>query len=171
MNIKKVLCVVSALALAASSMAQTQSLIELAKLEKQRRARVRASGGTARVYTEGDRSTTTTPEPIAAEGTAAPDPLAATAAPGAKKEKTREELEMDKQKEWAARLKAAQDEIATVEQSISRNERNLASMLQPTPARQDVVNTIEADKKRLGNLRQSLLSLEDERRRAGMPRR
>ena len=40
-----------------------------------------------------------------------------------------------------------------------------------TPARQDVVNNIEADKRKLADLQQSLVALEDERRRAGMPRR
>lgn len=172
MNIKKLLCAVSALALAAAGAAQTQSLTDLAKQEKQRRARLRASGSPTRVYTENDRSTAPMPEPVVIDSAAAPltDPLAL-AAPGGKKEKTREELAADMQKVWADKVKAAQDEITALEGAISKNERNLASLINITPARQDLANAIEADKKRVGELKQSLANLEEERRRAGMPRR
>ena len=170
MNVKTLLCLVSALALATVSVAQAQTLTELAKQEKQRRAKLRTSGAPTKVYTESDRSS----EPIEAApaGAAATtaDPLAV-AAPGAPKEKTREELDAERQKEWADRLKKAQDEIAGLEAAITKNERNLASLINITPARQDLANSIEADKKRLADLKQSLVSLEDERRRAGMPRR
>lgn len=171
MNIKNILCLVSALSLATVGVTQAQSLTELSKQEKQRRAKLRTSGTPARVYTENNRSTQAV-EPAAADGTAttATDPLAA-AAPGAPKEKTREELDAERQKEWADKVKKAQDEIATLEAAIARNERNLASLINITPARQDLANAVDADKKRLAELRQSLVSLEDERRRAGMPRR
>ncbi len=170
MNVKNLLCLVSALSLATVGVTQAQSLTELAKQEKQRRAKLRTSGAPARVYTENNRTTQSEPaaaDPAATTGT---DPLVA-AAPGAPKEKTREELDAERQKEWADRLKKAQDEIASLEATIARNERNLASLINITPARQDLANAIDADKKRLADLRQSLVSLEDERRRAGMPRR
>ncbi len=168
MNAKTLLCLVSALSLATVGVTQAQSLTELSKQEKQRRAKLRTSGAPARVYTENNR----TAEPAAADATAttATDPLVA-AAPGAPKEKTREELDAERQKEWADKVKKAQDEIATLEAAIARNERNLASLINITPARQDLANAVDADKKRLADLRQSLVNLEDERRRAGMPRR
>ncbi len=168
MNAKTLLCLVSALSLATVGVTQAQSLTELSKQEKQRRAKLRTSGAPARVYTENNR----TAEPATADA-AAPtgtDPLVAAAA-GAPKEKTREELDAERQKEWADKVKKAQDEIASLEAAIARNERNLASLINITPARQDLANAVDADKKRLVDLRQSLVSLEDERRRAGMPRR
>ncbi len=168
MNAKTLLCLVSALSLATVGVTQAQSLTELSKQEKQRRAKLRTSGAPARVYTENNR----TAEPAAADAaaTTGTDPLVA-AAPGAPKEKTREELDAERQKEWADKVKKAQDEIATLEAAIARNERNLASLINITPARQDLANAVDADKKRLADLRQSLVNLEDERRRAGMPRR
>jgi hypothetical protein len=169
MNIKKLLCAISVLALAGTGAAQSQSLTELAKQEKQRRAKARSSGAPAKVYTESNRSPA--PEAEATDAAATPvDPLAVPA-PGAKKEKTREELAADKQKAWAEKLKTTQDEITALEGVISKNERNLASLINITPARQDLANTIEADKKRLAELKQTLAGLEDERRREGMPRR
>ena len=170
MNVKNLLCLVSALSLATVGVTQAQSLTELAKQEKQRRAKLRTSGAPARVYTENNRTAQSEPAAADAPATTGTDPLVA-AAPGAPKEKTREELDAERQKEWADRLKKAQDEIASLEATIARNERNLASLINITPARQDLANAVEADKKRLADLRQSLVSLEDERRRAGMPRR
>jgi hypothetical protein len=171
MNFSKLSCVVSLVAFAAVS-ASAQSLPELAKAEKERRAKLRAQGGAAKVYTESDRNSgTTVPATevtIPATTTGAPDP--AGAASNKKKEKTAEELAAEKQKEWNDRLKAAQDEVKQVEDEIARNERNLSAMINITPARADLANRIEADKKKLAGLKQTLLNLEDERRRAGMPR-
>lgn len=170
MNIKNLLVLVSAVALASSAAAQShQSLPELAKAEKARRAQLQKSGGPAKVYTEGDRSAAAAPEgdtTTAATGTAAPAP-----AGSKKKEKTPEELAAEKQKEWDDKVKTAQDSIKNVQEAITRNERVLASMYNITPARQDVINNIEADKKKLADLQQTLVALEDERRRAGMPRK
>lgn len=168
MNMKNLLVLVSAVALASSAAAQShQSLPELAKAEKARRAQLQKSGGAAKVYTEGDRSaaapegdTTTAATTAAPAGTA-----------GKKKEKTPEELAAEKQKEWDDKVKTAQDNIKNVQDAITRNERILASMYNITPARQDVINNIEADKKKLADLQQTLVALEDERRRAGMPRK
>lgn len=173
MNVKNLLCLVSALSLATVSVTQAQSLTELAKQEKQRRAKLRTSGAPAKVYTESNSSTQPPAEAAPADAaTTAADPLAAAVpAPGAPKEKTREELAADRQKEWADKVKAAQDEITALEAAITKNERNLASLINITPARQDLANAIEADKKRLAELKQSLVNLEEERRRAGMPRR
>jgi hypothetical protein len=56
MNIKNLLCVVSAMALFGAVTAQAQGLTDLAKAEKKRRAQVQKSGGAAKVYTESDRS-------------------------------------------------------------------------------------------------------------------
>ncbi len=172
MNIKNLLVLVSAVALASSAAAQShQTLPELAKAEKARRAQLQKSGAPAKVYTEGDRSGAAAPEgdtttAATATGTAAP-------APGGskKKEKTPEELAAEKQKEWDDKVKTAQDNIKNVQEAITRNERVLASMYNITPARQDVINNIEADKKKLADLQQTLVALEDERRRAGMPRK
>ncbi len=76
MNIKNLLVLVSAVALASSAAAQShQSLPELAKAEKARRAQLQKSGGPAKVYTEGDRSGAAAPEgdtTTTATGTAAP---------------------------------------------------------------------------------------------------
>ncbi len=167
MNIKKLLCLVSAVALATSVTANAQSLVDLAKQEKQRRARLRAMGGPARMYTEGDR--TGTADTAAATG-AGLSTLAATPPAGGKKEKTPEDLAADRQKEWNDKVKQAQDEIRELEGAISANERNLGSMINITPARADLAGRIEGDKKKLEALKQSLVTLEDERRRAGMPR-
>ena len=51
MKSKDVLCLVAALALAPSTDARTQSLADLAKVEKERQAKVRSSGATAKVFT------------------------------------------------------------------------------------------------------------------------
>ena len=174
MNTKKLLCLVSAVALATSAVAlatpataSAQSLVALAKQEKQRRAKLRSTVGPARVYTEGDR-TGTADAAAATEGGLSP--LAATPTTRGKKEKTPEELAAERQKEWNDKVKQAQDQIRDLEGVISTNERNLASLINITPARVDLANRIEADKKQLATLKQSLVTLEDERRRAGMPR-
>ena len=172
MNAKNLLCLVSALSLATVSGAQAQSLTELAKQEKQRRAKLRASGAPPKVYTEGDRSTAAADATAADSGTpTTADPTGPAVAGSGKKEKTREELAADQQKAWAEKVARAQEEIKSLEDAIARNERSLASMYNITPARQDMINAIEADKKKVADLRQTLANLEEERRRAGMPRR
>ncbi len=168
MNVRSMLCFCSVVALATSLTADPQSLPELAKQEKARRARIRATSGPAKVYTEGNRTGTAT-DPNS-ESLEAPGAEAAPPAPNGKKEKTPEELAAEKQAEWNDRLQKAQDEIKSVEEAIASNERALASMFNITPARADLVNRIEADKKKVESLKQTLVSLEDERRRAGMPR-
>jgi hypothetical protein len=177
MNIKNLLCVVSAMALFGAVTAQAQGLTDLAKAEKKRRAQVQKSGGAAKVYTESDRSSSSDAVSVAnadTTGTAAPGAPGApgaAAAPGGKKEKTPEEIAAEKQKEWNEKVTAAQNQITELEGQISSKERNLASLINITPARVDLANSIEADKKKLADLKQSLVTLEDERRRAGMPRR
>jgi hypothetical protein len=169
MNFRKLLCVVSLVGFAAAT-ASAQTLPEIAKAEKERRAKLRAQGGAAKVYTESDRSGETTVPATAGTVPATTTSTDPAAAASKKKEKTPEDLAAERQKEWNDKLKAAQDEIKQLEDDISRNERNLASMINITPARADLANRIDADKKKLGVLKQTLLSLEDERRRAGMPR-
>ena len=171
MNMKNLLCLVSAVALATAAAAQISqtSLPELAKAEKARRAKLQKAGGPAKVYTEGDRSGGSTA--IATTESAAPPAAAAPTAPGSKKkEKTPEELTADKQKEWGDKVQKAQDQIRELEATISRNERTLGSLINITPQRADLANSIESDKKKLADLKASLVTLEDERRRAGIPR-
>ena len=168
MNIKKLLCFVSALTFSAGTLAPAQNLSEIAKQEKQRRAKLRAAGGTAKLYTEGDRTGT-----VAATGEGTTDPgamEAAAPAPGGAKQKTPEEIAAEKQQEWADKVKKIQDEIKSMEDAVTRNERALASMYNITPARADMATAVEADKQKIVALRQSLAALEDERRRAGLPR-
>lgn len=86
------------------------------------------------------------------------------------KEKTPEEQAAERAKEWAEKLKQTQDEIKSLEDSITTNERILASMYNITPARADLASRIEADKKKLAGLKQKLVEYEDERRKAGIPR-
>jgi len=171
MNIKNLLCLVSALALATTAAAQTQpSLPELAKAEKARRAQLQKAGGPAKVYTDGDRTGSgdaSQPESAAAPAAGAGAP---TGSASKKKEKTPEEIAADKQKEWNDKVQQAQDQIKELEATIAKNERNLASFINITPARADLSNTIEADKKKLADLQKSLVNLEDDRRRSGMPR-
>jgi len=176
MNIKNLLCVVSAVALFGSVTAQAQGLTDLAKAEKKRRAQVQKTGGAAKVYTESDKSSSASSDggvsvASAPEGAGAPGAAPGAAPATGKKEKTPEEIAAEKQKEWNDKVTAAQTQITELEGTISRNERNLASLINITPARQDLANSIEADKKKLAELKQSLVTLEDERRRAGMPRR
>lgn len=170
MKTKHVLCLISTLALASGVLAQTQSLPELAKAEKARRAKIRSNGGAAKLYTEGDKSGMAVAA-MGADGQVTGDTQTAAAAPASgKKEKSAQELAAEKQREWAEKVQKAQDEIKAVEDAIARNERSLASMYNITPARADMVNAIESDKKRVAALKQSLIALEDERRRAGLPR-
>ncbi|MBX7184915.1 MAG: hypothetical protein K1Y01_07185 [Vicinamibacteria bacterium] len=171
MNMKNLLVVVSAVALATSAAAQSQpSLTELAKAEKARRSKVQKAGGAAKTYTESDR----TGGAAAPEGESAtastPTGAAATGSATKKKDKTPEEIAADQQKEWNDKVKAAQDQIKETEATIARNERVLASLINITPQRVDLANSIEADKKKLADLQKSLADLEDQRRRAGMPR-
>ena len=176
MNIRKLLFFASAVIFASVGFASAQSLPELAKAEKARRAKVRSSGGPAKLYTEENKSAAAEAAAAAsgaqtAEGAAgATTPSVAAGATGGKKEKTPEELAAERQKEWSDKVQKAQDDIKDLEGSISTNERNLGSMINITPARADLANKIEADKKKLAELKQSLVNLEEERRKAGMPR-
>jgi len=167
MNIKKLLYLVPAIALAASA-AQAQSLTDLAKAEKSRRAKLQKSGGATKVYTEADRGGEASQPEVTAPATGG-TAVAASSTSG-KKEKTPEELAADKQKEWNEKVKQAQDQIKELEATISRNERVMGSLINITPQRADLANQIESDKKKLVDLQQQLVNLEDERRRAGMPR-
>ncbi len=169
MNAKNLLCLVSAIVFTTATLGHAQSLVEAAKQEKQRRAKIRAGGAPATVYTEGQRM----------GSAAAEEPTTMTDATGAaparadgakKKEKTTDEMRAEKQQEWAEKLKKAQDEIKAAEDALARNERALASMYNITPARADMITAIEGDKKKIAALKQSLVDLEDQRRRAGMPR-
>lgn len=168
MNTKNLLCLASAIALTTATLGHAQSLADAAKQEKERRAKIKASGGSAQLYTDGVRSG------AAGEEAAAPDSTGATPARPAdgakKKEKTTDEVRAEKQQEWTEKLKKTQDEIKAAEDALTRNERALLSMYNITPARADVQAAIEADKKKISALRQSLIDLEDQRRRAGMPR-
>jgi len=169
MNMKNLLVLVSAVALATSAAAQSQpSLPELAKAEKARRARLQKAGGPAKVYTENDAGTGSSPTDAAAPATGGA--AAPAGAASKKKDKTPEDVAADKQKEWNDKVKQAQDQIKDLQAGIATKERNLASLINITPARVDLANSIEADKKKLVDLQQSLVNLEDERRRAGMPR-
>jgi septal ring factor EnvC (AmiA/AmiB activator) len=169
MNIKKLLYLVPAIVLASATV-QAQSLTDLAKAEKARRAKLQKSGGPSKVYTENDQSggggSTTE---ATSTGTAAAGAAPAAAATG-KKEKTPEEQAADAQKEWNEKLKQAQDQIKELEATIARNERTMSSLINITPQRADLATQIEADKKKLADLQQQLVNLEDQRRRAGMPR-
>ena len=168
MNVKNLLCLASAVALTMSATAYSQqSLPELARAEKARRAKLQKAQGPAKVYTEGDRRAGD--DLSQPEGAAAPTAGAATPATG-KKEKTPEEVAADRQKEWSERVKQVQDQIKDLQDAISKNERVMGSLINITPQRADLANQIEADKKKVADLQQSLVNLEDERRRAGMPR-
>jgi hypothetical protein len=169
MNIKNLLCLVCAISLSGVAVTYAQTLPELAKAEKLRRAKLRASSGPAKTYTEGDRIGSTD-ETAFAESAPATEGAPATVPASGKKEKTPQELGAEQQKEWAGKVKEAQDNIKSLEEAITRNERGLASMYNITPARADLANQIEADKQKLVELRRSLVDLEDQRRRAGMPR-
>lgn len=172
MNVRKLLCVVSAVAMVASVSASAQSLPELAKLEKARRAKLRAASGAAKVYTEGNQSGTARDAAAPTESAVPGDPAGADGAePNAgPKAKTPQEIEAEKQADWNERLSKAQAEIKSFEDAVATNERALASMFNITPARADLVNRIEADKQKVVALQKTLTDLEDERRRSGMPR-
>ena len=165
------------LAFAAGSYAQTANLVELAKAEKARRAKVKATGAEVKAYSDGGKA----PEASAADEAAPAEATGASTMSGpasgpapatAKKdkEKTPEEQAAERAKEWAEKLKQTQDEIKSLEDSITTNERTLASMYNITPARADLASRIEADKKKLAGLKQKLVEYEDERRKAGIPR-
>jgi len=133
MNIKNLLCVVSAVALFGSVTAQAQGLTDLAKAEKKRRAQVQKTGGAAKVYTESDKSSSASSDggvsvASAPEGAGAPGAAPGAAPATGKKEKTPEEIAAEKQKEWNDKVTAAQTQITELEGTISRNERNLASL-------------------------------------------
>jgi hypothetical protein len=171
MNIKTILSVVSAFALLASA-TEAQTLSDLAKQEKSRRAKAKTTGtAPAKVYTDADGTGAAAVSNQSAT-VAGATTTAAPAAPGGpeKKEKTREELAAEAAAAWNKKVQDAQTQITELERVISANERNLASMINVTPARAELGTRIEADKKKLADLRQSLLALEDERRRAGIAR-
>lgn len=170
MNTHTIVSLVATFALTSGAIAQTPSLTELAKAEKARRAKIQAKGEPAKLYTEGDRSglAIPPPQPVGVVGDTAA--VAPTGPDKTAKEKTPQELAAEKQQEWADRVKKTQDEIKALEEVIARNERTLASMYNITPARADMAAAIESDKQKLAALRQTLVDLEDERRRAGIPR-
>jgi hypothetical protein len=167
MNMKNLLYLVPVIALATTTV-EAQSLTDLAKAEKARRAKLQKSAGPAKVYTENNASGGDASQPDSTSATTGGAAPAASAS--GKKDKSPEELAADKQKEWNEKVKAAEDQIKDLQNGIATKERNLASLINITPARVDLANSIEADKKKLIELQQSLVNLEDERRRAGMPR-
>ncbi len=169
MKIKNLLCLVAAVGFIAPALSHGQSLTEVAKREKLRRAKIRAGAGTSKLYTDGDRAGTAGDS---SEAAAAPDGTTPVAVAGGakKKEKSQDEMAAEKQKEWSEKVQKAQDEIKNLEAAIARNERALASMYNITPARADMINSIDSDKKKVGGLKQALANLEDERRRSGMAR-
>ena len=101
MSIKSLLCLASTVALTTATFGHAQSLADAAKQEKQRRAKIRAAGAPAKVYTEGDRLGMSAPE----EPTTTTDSTGAAPARSAdgakKKEKTTDEARAEKQQEWA----------------------------------------------------------------------
>lgn len=172
MNIRIGLSLIIATAFAASAAAQSPSLTELAKAEKARRNKVRATAPEVKTYSDAGK---TPAEPAASDesATAAATQTPTDGAPAAdpkKKEKTPQELAAEKQQEWAEKVKKAQDEIKSLEDQIAQNERILASTYNITPARADTANRIEADKKKLAAAKLALVALEEERRKAGLPR-
>jgi|EndMetStandDraft_2_1072991.scaffolds.fasta_scaffold155364_2 hypothetical protein len=174
MNVKKLLCLVSAVALVSAATASAQSLTDLAKQEKARRAKAKTTGTSpAKLYTDSNGGAVGAADPAAAADPAqGATGAATTTAPATsdKKAKTPQELAAEAQAAWAEKVKKTQDEINSLEGAISQNERSLASMYNITPARADMVSRIEADKKKVADLKQQLAQFEDERRRAGMPR-
>jgi len=174
MNVKKLLCLVSAVAFV-SATASAQSLTDLAKQEKSRRAKAKSTGtAPAKLYTDSNGGAIGAADPATAadpaQGATGGAATTAATATGDKKAKTPQELAAEAQAAWAEKVKKAQDEITALEGAISQNERSLASMYNITPARADMVSRIEADKKKVADLKQTLAGLEEERRRAGMPR-
>jgi len=171
MNTKKLMCLLCVLSLSGAAAAQDHDLVALARAEKARRAKMRAASGASRLYTESDRTGSSSSSAGATAETAGTAGAATAApAPNGAREKTPEELAAERQKEWTDRLQQTQDQIKELEGVIQTNERNLASLINITPARADLANRIEADKQKLATLQQTLVSLEDERRRAGLPR-
>lgn len=107
MNTKNLLCLVSAIALTTATLGHAQSLAEAAKHEKERRAKIKAAGGSAQLYTENMKSSAAAEEPTAPDSTGA---ASARPADGTKKkEKTTEELRAEKQQEWAEKLQKTQE--------------------------------------------------------------
>lgn len=170
MNARIILSLAVVAAFATGAAAQTPSLTDLAKAEKARRAKVRATAGEVKTYSDG--GTRPASDAAGTDETASPAtaPAAAPAASSGKKEKTPEELAAERQKEWTEKVTQAQDQIKELDTQIATDERHLASMINITPARTDLANRIEANKKKLAELKQSLVSLEEERRKAGIPR-
>lgn len=148
--------------------AQAQSLVELAKQEKARRAALKAKGKTGKSYTEGDTSGNAGTASAAASTGAGETPAAA-GAPG-EAPKTPEQERADAQKALGEEVKAAQDEMKALQDVISSNERTLASMVNMTPARADIAAKLDADKKKVADLQAKLEQLEEKRRRAGLAR-
>ena len=136
MNMKNLLCLVSAFALATTAAAQSQpSLPELARAEKARRAQLQKAGGPAKVYTEGDRSGSADASQAESASAPATSAGASTGSASKKKEKTPEEVAAEKQKEWNDKVKQAQDQIKELEATISKNERVMGSLINITPQR------------------------------------
>lgn len=168
MKTRFVLSLAIVTAFASASAAQSQSLAEIAKAEKARRAKVRATAGEVKTYSDGGK--VPSEPPAADEATAAATPAATSAADAGKKEKSPEELAAERQKEWTEKVAQAQDQIKELETQIATDERHMGSMINITPARADLANRIDANKKKVAELKKSLVDLEEERRKAGIPR-
>jgi hypothetical protein len=172
MNVKKLLTLGAALAFVTVATSDAQSLSDLAKQEKQRRAKAKTTGGTpAKVYTDdGGTVTTTSTTTTTAAGAASTTAADPAPAAGGKKEKTREEQAAEAQAAWTKQLTETNAEIAELEKVIANNQANLDSMINVTPARANLASRVDADRAKVAQLRQKLLDLEEQRRRAGMPR-
>ena len=172
MNVKKLLALASALALGVAASSDAQSLSALAKQEKQRRAKAKSAGAApAKAYTDdGGTLTTASTATTTTEGAPSTTTGAASAAAGGKKEKTPQELAAEAQAAWTKKVADTNAEIADLEKVIANNEANLASMINVTPARANLATRVDADKQKLVQLRQKLVDLEEERRRAGLAR-
>jgi hypothetical protein len=149
--------------------AQAQSLVDLAKQEKARRAALKAKGKTGKSYTEGDTSGNAG-NPVADATVPGAAAGGGGSTPAGEAPKTPDQVRADQQKEWADRLKAAQDEIKAAEEVLAQNERSLASITQMTPARADLASRVDSDRKKVADLKAKIDQLEEERRRSGFKR-
>ena len=163
---RRAVAIVVSFVLVGPALLRAESLGDVAAREKKKKEGKPSSG---KVITEADlgkrgRGTYNNPDDVSAG--VPPDEVAPAPAAGGEKEKekTTEDLRADAEKKYREDVKLKGDEIASIKTRISQIEGS-GSYASPTAAAE-----LEKLRNQLKAAEQALVDLEDQRRRAGIPR-
>jgi hypothetical protein len=155
-----------------AAFAQAQSLVEVAKKEKERRSKNKAEA--SRVITDRElagnygglpATSTTSTSQTAAEG----EEGSTTTASGEQGEENEEQDETKTQEYWQNRVKASKDKIAKLEQQLQSDDWGQGQRVGVDPRGQNNLGQRQQVEQQLAAARQELEAIRVEARRAGVP--